>query len=139
MCYLQDEKMWVVVLQNSYIFARNCRLHWIEGRTNILSNNLIYIFSNFGVAFTIFFLYSFQKLQLLVVNKFWNNFCCNILLFVWAQNKMSQIFNVLFETGSFNIFVLHGVVFSRSVQLKSSLSEEKNIIERLSKFNVVKY
>ena len=40
---------------------------------------------------------------------------------------MSQIFKILFETGDINIFVLRRVVFRRYVQLKSSLSDEKNI------------
>ena len=40
---------------------------------------------------------------------------------------MSQIFKILFETGDINIFVLRCVVFRRYVQLKSSLSDEKNI------------
>ena len=39
---------------------------------------------------------------------------------------MSQIFEILFQTGVINIFVLLGVFFSRYVQLKSSFSDEKN-------------
>ena len=39
---------------------------------------------------------------------------------------MSQIFKILFQTGNINIFVPHGVLFSRYVQLKSSFSAEKN-------------
>ena len=38
---------------------------------------------------------------------------------------MSQIFKTLFQTGDIVIFVLHVVFFSRYVQLKSSLSDEK--------------
>ena len=56
--------------------------------------------------------------------KNWNNFYCIVLLFVWAQ-KLSQIFKILFQTGNINIFEIHGVFFSRSVQLKSSFSDEK--------------
>ena len=37
---------------------------------------------------------------------------------------MSQIFKILFQTGDI-IFVLHGVFFSRYVQLQSSFSDEK--------------
>ena len=40
---------------------------------------------------------------------------------------MSQIFEILFQTGVINIFVLLGVFFSRYVQLKSSFSRKKNI------------
>ena len=38
---------------------------------------------------------------------------------------MSHIFKILFQTGDINIFVLHGVLFSRYVQLKSSFADEK--------------
>ena len=41
---------------------------------------------------------------------------------------MSQSFKILFQTGDINIFVLRGVYFSKYVQLRSSLSDEKNII-----------
>ena len=40
---------------------------------------------------------------------------------------MSQVFKTLFQTGDIKIFVLHGVFFSRYVQLKSSFSGENNI------------
>ena len=40
---------------------------------------------------------------------------------------MSQIFKILFQTGDI-IFVLHGVFFSRYVQLQSSFSDEKKNI-----------
>ena len=36
-------------------------------------------------------------------------------------------FKSLFQTGDINIFVLHGVFFSRYVQLKSSSSNEKTL------------
>ena len=41
------------------------------------------------------------------------------------SKSVSQIFKILFQTGDINIFVLHGVFFSRYVQLKSSCSDEK--------------
>ena len=40
---------------------------------------------------------------------------------------MSQICKVLFQTGDINIFVLRCVFFSRYVQLRSSISDEKSI------------
>ena len=43
------------------------------------------------------------------------------------SKSVSHIFEILFQTGDINIFVLHGVLFSRYVQLKSSFSDEKNI------------
>ena len=39
---------------------------------------------------------------------------------------MSQICNILFQAGDINIFVLHGVFFSRHVQLKAFLAKKKN-------------
>ena len=44
-----------------------------------------------------------------------------------VSKYVSQIFKMLFETGDINIFVLRGVFFSRYGQLKSSISDEKNI------------
>ena len=38
---------------------------------------------------------------------------------------MSQIFTIVFQTEYINIFVLCGVFFSRSVQLKGSFSDKK--------------
>ena len=113
-------------------------------------------FSILCVAFAAPFLSYFQKLQLLVANKFWTNFCCIVLLYLWAQKvcprflksyfkleiliilsfvvsllvdmfNVSQIFKILFQTGDINNFVIRGVIFSRYVQLKSSFSDEKKI------------
>ena len=44
-----------------------------------------------------------------------------------SSKKVSQIFKILFQIGNTNIFVRHGVLFSRYVQLKSSFSASKNI------------
>ena len=85
----------------------------------------IHIFSILGVAFAVSFLCYFQRHQLLVEKI--NNFCCIVLLFVWAQKIISQIFNILFQTGDINIFVLRGVCFIKYVQLKSSFSDERNV------------
>ena len=83
LCYLQNEKIWVVVLQNQYMFAKNYQLHWIASTSNILRKYLMYIFFQFwSVAFAVPFLYDFQKLQLLGIKKIYNNFCCIVLLFV---------------------------------------------------------
>ena len=66
---------------------KNYHLHWIAGRATLLCQYLIYIFSILGVAFSVLSLCYFQKLQLFVVKKFWNSFCCIVLLFVWAQKE----------------------------------------------------
>ena len=42
-----------------------------------------------------------------------------------SSRSVSQIFNILFQPGDINIFVLRGVFFTRYIQLKSSLSDEK--------------
>ena len=42
-----------------------------------------------------------------------------------SSKSVSQIFNILFQIKNIIVFVLHGVLFSRSVQLKSSFSHEK--------------
>ena len=44
-----------------------------------------------------------------------------------SSKSVSQVFKILFQTGDINIFVLRGVFFSRYVQLKSLISDEKNI------------
>ena len=51
LCYLESEKIWVVVLQNWYMFAKNYHLHWIAGKANILGKYILYIFFNFGSGF----------------------------------------------------------------------------------------
>ena len=68
LCYLQSEKIWVVVLQNYYRFAKSKQLHWIAGRPNISVNKFFFLILD--VAFAIFFLCYFQNLQLLVIKKF---------------------------------------------------------------------
>ena len=51
------------------MFAKNYHLHWIEGRANILSKYVIYIFSILCVAFAAPFFRYFQKLHLFFVKK----------------------------------------------------------------------
>ena len=99
------------------LLALDCR----QSKYYLLIYN-IYVFSIFGVAFSFPFLYYFQKLQLLVVKNFWNNFCCIVFLFTRAQKVCLR-----FQTVHSNIFVHCGVFFSRYVQLNSSFSNEKNI------------
>ena len=116
------------------MFAKNYHLHWIAGRVNILSKYIIYIYiyiyiyiSILGVAFAVRFLYYFQKLQLLVVYNFWTNFCCIVLLYHWAQKLCLRFLKSYFKLEILNIFVLRCVYFSRYVQLRSSISDEKSI------------
>ena len=81
-------------------------------------------FSILGVAFAVPFLCYFQKLQLLVVKKFWTNFCCIVLLYLWAQKECLRFLNSNFKL---EILIFLSFVVSRYVQLKSSFSDEKNI------------
>ena len=51
----------------------------------------IHIFAILGVVFEVPFLNCFQKLQLLVAKKKnWNNNFCIVILFVWAQEVVSD-------------------------------------------------
>ena len=49
-----------------------------------------------------------------------------------SSKSVSKIFEILFQTGDINIFVLRGVFFSRYFQLKSSFYDEKNISGEIS-------
>ena len=127
-------------------FSKDYHLHWIPGRANILCENLKFIYFQFWCGFCNSFSMLFLEAPASCGKKNWNNFYCIVLLFVWAQ-KLSQIFKILFQTGNINIFEIHGVFFSRSVQLKSSFLMKKKqqwnlrdtLVEKLSKFNVGKY
>ena len=44
-----------------------------------------------------------------------------------SSKRVSQIFKIFFQTRGIDIFVLRGVFFSGSVQLKRSYSDGKNI------------
>ena len=57
----------------------------------------IYIFSILGVAFAVPFVCYFQKLQLLVIKKFWDNFWWIVLLFVWAQKLCLRFLKSYFK------------------------------------------
>ena len=54
-------------------------------------------FSILGVAFTIPFLCYIQKLQPRVVKKFWTNFCCIVLLYLWAQKVCLRFLKSYFK------------------------------------------
>ena len=73
-----------------------------------------------GVAFAVPFPGYFQKLQLLVVKNFEIFF---VALYVYLFELKNFVSNYV-QTGDIDIFVLHGVVFSRYVILKSSFSDE---------------
>ena len=132
------------------MFAKNYHFHWIARRANILYKYLIYIFFNFGRGFSDPFLYYFQKLKLLAIKKFWNNFCCIALLFVWDRKACLRFLKSYFKLEIYidNIFVHRRVFFSTYAQLKRSFSDEKKqhrwnvrhtLVEKLLEINVAKY
>ena len=92
----------------------------------IFSVNIYYTyFSILGVAFTVSFLFYFQKFQLLVVKKFWTNFCRIVLLYLRAQKICLRFLKSYFRLEI--IFLSFVVSCFRCLQLKSSFSDEKSI------------
>ena len=64
----------------------------------ILLVNIYYIyFSILSVAFAVPFLCYFQKLQLLVIKRFWIKLCCIVLLFLWAQKPCLKFLKSYFK------------------------------------------
>ena len=61
-------------------------------QTNVLSKFIIYMF-----CFCVPLLCYFQKYQLLVVKKFWTNFCCIVLLYLWAQKMCLRFLKSYFK------------------------------------------
>ena len=120
LCYLQVEKLWVVVLQNQYTFGKNYHLPWIAGRANILCEYLIYIFFQFWAWLLRFLFYIISRRNFEIIFAAFTSVSM-------SSKSVSQISKMLFQTGNINIIVPHGVHFSRYVQLKSSFSAEKNI------------
>ena len=96
LCYLQSEK----ILQKATTCIR------LQAKQIFFINIKYTYFSILGVTSVVSFLCYFQKSQLLVVKKFWTNFCCTVLLYLCAQKECLRIF---FQTGDINIFVLRGV------------------------------
>ena len=124
--YLLSEKIWVGVLQNQCMFAKNYYLHWIAGRANILSNYIIYIFFGFGCGFYGSFPMLFPKAPACCCKTILNEFLLHFTSIFLSSKRVSQIFKIFFQVGDINIFVFHGVFFSRYVPLKSSFFDKKN-------------
>ena len=96
---------------------KNYHLHWITDQANICKYLIYNFFSIWTWLLWFLFYVTFQKLQLLEIKRFWNNFGCIAFLFVWAQ-KVFQIFKILFQNGDINTFVLRCVFFGRYIQLR---------------------
>ena len=152
LCNLQNEKIWVAVLQNTRIkntFTKNYHLPGIEGRANILFEYSIYIYIFiFGYGFCGSFSMLFPEGSGSCDKEILRNFLLHSTSISMSSKGLSQIFKIFFQTGYVNIFVLRGVVFSRYVQLKRSFSAEKkhqpwNLIhtsvQKPSNFNAAMY
>ena len=50
--------------------------------------------------------------------------------FCMSSESMSQIFNILFQTGNINVCLLRGVFFNRSVQLKRHFLTKKTSVTK---------
>ena len=96
LCYLQSEEIWVAVLQNKYMFAKNYHLHWIAGRANILRQYIMYILWAWLLRF-LSYVISKTSIQPLVVKKNWTNFCCIVLLHLWAQKLCLRFLKSYFK------------------------------------------
>ena len=84
------------------------------------------MFSILGVNFAIPFPKCyFQNFQLLVVKKFQIIFTA-LYFYLSELKECVSGFKILFQTGDVNIFILCGIFFTKYVQLKSSLPDEKN-------------
>ena len=109
------------------MFAKNYYLHWIAGRANILSNYIIYIFFGFGCGFYGSFPMLFPKAPACCCKTILNEFLLHFTSIFISSKRVSQIFKIFFQVGDINIFVFHGVFFSRYVPLKSSFFDKKTV------------
>ena len=91
---------------------------------NILSKYMIYIFFNFGRGFCGIFPMLFPKVPASCCKKFWTDFCCIVLLYLWAQKACPRFLKSYFKL-EILIFLSFVVSLSRYVQLKSSFSDKK--------------
>ena len=119
-CYLQSEKMWIVVLHNQYMFVKNYHLHWIARRTSIntyIFQSWTWLCGSFSMLFPEATAYWDKEILRRILLH-----CTSIRM---TSKSVSQISRVLFHTGDIKIFVLRSVFFSRYVQLKRSFSDKK--------------
>ena len=103
------------------MFGKNYHLHWIAGKADILSKYIIYIFL---YVYTCFFPV-ISKSSSLLLKKFGTDFCCMVLLHLWALKVCLRFVksDSKLETLILSSFLVS--FFSRYVQLKSSFSDKK--------------
>ena len=95
------------------------------------------------MVFKVPFLCYFQKLQLLVVKKFWTNFCFIVLLYLWAQEVCLR-----FLRSNFKLEILMFLFFVVSFLVDKNLlfwwkkhqrwNLRHTFVEKLSKFSMAK-
>ena len=99
------------------MFAKNCLLYWIAAIENK------YIF-NVGCTFCDFFSMLFPEAPASDGKKNLKWLFLHCTSVGMSSESVSQIFEILIQTGNTNIFALHGVFFSRSVREKSPFSDD---------------
>ena len=103
------------------MFVKNYYLNWTAGRANILLK--FTYFCNFGRDFYGVFL--FPKTPASCCKKNWNNLCCTVLLFAWAQKICLRFLKSYFKL---EMLILLTFVVSFEVdmlKLKSYFSDKK--------------
>ena len=108
--------------------AKNYQLNWIGSRTNILCKYVVYadVF-NFGREFCdSFSKMLFSKFQASCGKKKFQIIFTALYFYLSELKECVSGFKILFQTGDVNIFILCGIFFTKYVQLKSSLPDEKN-------------
>ena len=98
---------------------------------NIICKYITCIFFQFWMWLLRFVFYVVSKRSsFLWQKKNWIIFAA-LYFYLCELKSVSQTFEILFQTGDINIFVLCGVFFSIYVWLKSCFSNEKNISSKI--------
>ena len=128
--------------KSSRLHWKNCHLHWILGRANILSKYVIQLFFCFGCGFCGFFPTLFTKAPAL-----WTNFCCIAILYLWAQKVSLRFLKSYFKLKilTFLSFVLSflanmltkNLIFWQKTRQRWNLRH--TLVDKLSKIDVTKY
>ena len=113
LCCLQGENIWVAVLQNWYIFAKNYYLHFttLQFLLCIISKSSSFLWKK----------------------KNWDNFWWTVLLFVGAQKVFLRFLksSLRLEISIFLSFIMSFFY----VQLKSSFSDSKTAVKSETYFS----
>ena len=97
LCYLQSERFEPLFYKINTCLKKTTFCIELQAE-QIFSVNIWYTyFSILGMAFVVPFLSYFQKLQHLVVKKIWTNFCCIVLLYLWAQKACLRFLKPYFK------------------------------------------